>query len=149
MLVKKRSNPAKYIARSVIPLVVIFAVGYIIFFTPILQIQAVEINGVGASADEINKYLGKDTAGSNILFWKPERMVMEGEHDITKKLATFQIRKSYFERKIIVNMSERDRKLIWCYDVTDSCFWVDEDGVLFEEAPKTSGNLITKTVWQS
>ncbi len=141
MLVKKKSNPWKKIAKTVILLSPVIIFVYIIFFTPILKIQAVEINGVGAGDEEINEYLGEETVGSNIIFWKPERFIRDDE-DLTKKLATFQISKEFFKRKIIVDISERNRKLIWCFDKTDSCFWVDEDGVLFEKAPKTSGNLI-------
>lgn len=141
MLVKKKSNPWRKIARTVILLTPVFTLTYIIFFTPILKIQAIEINGEGASEEEINEYLGAGTVGANIIFWRPKKFTSD-EADLTKKLATFHINREFFKRKIVVDISERKKKLIWCFEKTDSCFWIDEDGVLFEAAPKTSGNLI-------
>lgn len=142
MLVKKKSNHGLKIVRGLVPLLVVIFAIYIIFFTPIFVIQAIEINGSGAPAEEINAYIGEDAVGSNIIFWNPKRAVEEQGNDITKKLAAFQIRKSYFKRQIIINISERDKKLIWCYEAIGECFWADDDGILFDSAPKTSGNLI-------
>ncbi len=141
MLVKKKSQPARKIVKTAMLLAPLVILVYIIFFTPILKIQAVEVKGVGASTEEINEYLGAETVGSNIIFWSPKRIIKEDE-DLTKKLATFKIDKEFWKRKIVINISERHQKLIWCFKSTDSCFWIDEDGVLFDKAPKTSGNLI-------
>lgn len=141
-MVKKKSRPLRKIARISAFLLPMGFLLYVLFFTPLFEIQAVEIMGEGATEEEINKYLGEDTVGANILFWRPAKLVEEAEGDITKKLAYFNVDKSIFKRKIIVNIENRERKLIWCYKETESCFWADKDGILFEASPTPSGNLI-------
>lgn len=141
-MVKKKSRPLRKIAKTSAFLLPLGLLAYVLFFTPIFKIQAVEIEGEGATEEEINKYLGEGTVGANILFWQPARLVQEEEGDITKKLAYFKLDKSILKRTIIVNIEDRERKLIWCYKEVESCFWVDKDGILFEASPTPSGNLI-------
>ena len=58
------------------------------------------------------------------------------------EIAEITIEKDYFERQIRINIKERERFGVWCE--TGNCFWFDENGVIFSEAPQAEGNLINK-----
>ena len=137
MLVKKKLSRTARIFKFIILLVSAGFAAYFVYFSPIFRITGLEIVGDGASSSEVNAYLG-DLIGSNIIFWRPNGATA----DLSKKLAHLEVRKDFLNRQIIVAISERDKLLIWCYVKTDSCFWVDKSGTIFDEAPKSNGSLI-------
>ena len=58
-------------------------------------------------------------------------------------LAGATIEKDWLNRSINITVQERERLGIWCID-GENCYWLDGDGVVFEEAPATEGSLILK-----
>jgi hypothetical protein len=56
------------------------------------------------------------------------------------QLAGVTISKNYFTHSITVTVTERQPFAVWC-DVSDSCFWFDEQGTAFAKTLDTEGNV--------
>lgn len=84
----------------------------------------------------------------NILAWPRE------VHDANLTLpllGSVSIEKAYDERKVRLSVKEREPVGIWCLTESQDdaeqnaelrCFWFDDQGVLFEPAPRAEGSLI-------
>lgn len=112
---------------------IVAGVVYLIWFTPAFQIQAIEVNGGTPAQQEIVK----GEAKGNMLFWKPP--VNEKDYP---QLAKVEVQRNFFERKITVNLEERQKEIIWCMEKKEQCFWVDKTGFAFTPAPFTQGTLV-------
>lgn len=69
--------------------------------------------------------------------------------DISHPLvASFLVTKNFFNKKLILNIKDREPYGIWCSESqvqpisTENCFWFDEGGFLFSSAPATLGALV-------
>jgi hypothetical protein len=109
---------------------------YLVWFSQAFIIQTIEIIGEKYSAEE----LGLSTGG-NIIFWKPVIELAKAP-----RISGFSVEKKYLERKVVLNLEARDKYAIWCLDVGGQCFWVDEEGIVFSEAPNLKGPLIFRLI---
>jgi cell division septal protein FtsQ len=85
----------------------------------------------------LTRFLGS----GNLLAWPDE---FSGDALRGLPAATsLNIQKNHFRRTITVEVSERERLGIWCFEDEDSqaCFWFDRAGVLFLPAYAAEGNL--------
>lgn len=119
-----------------------------IFFSGLFATSAVEVRGneladgegIMKTAKEAairGKWFYELTGSNNILFWREAEMV-----DLPAGLlqvASIKVSKDLKERKIIIEAIERNKFVVWC---EGDCFWMDEAGVLFSEAPEAEGMLI-------
>lgn len=112
---------------------VIAGAGYLIWFTPAFQIQAIEVNGGTPAQQEILK----ERSSNNMLFWRPP--ISQKEYP---QIAKLEVKRNFFERKITVNLEERQKEIIWCLEKKEQCFWVDKTGFAFTPAPFTTGTLV-------
>jgi hypothetical protein len=69
------------------------------------------------------------------------------------EIASFTVNKDYWKRKVVIEVKERERVIIWCLKQTSlpgtaqstenqfasRCFWVDNTGLIFSDAPEPSG----------
>lgn len=118
-----------------------------------------------ANRSRINSFLGAD----NILAWDSGKLP---ESDLFWKkyavISQIQVKKNYFKRTLEIDYGKRNRYGVWCLmnsgssgAITDAsstdnsvssssalaadnerCFWFDEQGVVFSQAPYIEGNLI-------
>lgn len=134
--------------------------GYIIFYTSFFKIEKFEFAGF-QKIDSVsfkhwlileqlknsswNRFLTSD----NFLFWfgfKPENI------NLPASLALLKLSPAFFERKVLIEIKERQPFGIWCHNRkmengewkidVDPCFWFDELGMLFMPAPSAEGFLI-------
>ncbi len=63
-------------------------------------------------------------------------------------LTDITVSKNYFTRVITIQARERAKTALWC-DSQNSCWWFDDDGVVFLEAPVTQGQLLKKVISSS
>ena len=106
---------------------------YLVWFTPAFQIQAIEVNGGTPAQQEVLK----QKTNNNLLFWKPP--INQKEYP---QIAKLEVKRNFFERKIVVNLEERQKEIIWCLEKTQQCLWVDNTGFAFTPAPFTTGTLV-------
>lgn len=63
-------------------------------------------------------------------------------------LTDVSVSKNYFTRNITITARERKKIALWC-EFKDTCWWFDEEGVVFLEGPVTQGQLIDKITSRS
>lgn len=112
---------------------------YSVFFTDIFRFKEVKIEGSHALEEkEIFN------VASHPFFWERINISNFG-------LGSVDIKKDFFRRVLTIDVKERVRYGVLCNeksispDMTDQktrCFWFDEGGILFAEAPKVDGILI-------
>ncbi len=147
---------------------------YVIFYSSLFQIKNIDTDfseSKSASAlindlrifftnkSTLNFFLGHN----NILAWK------SGEVDTGflveyPQIENIEIKKDYFERTISLTVEGRKRFGVWCQQVRNnaensaenntelngnnlfesSCWWFNESGIIFADAPDIDGGLIRK-----
>ncbi|MDD5710641.1 MAG: hypothetical protein PHV43_00865 [Candidatus Colwellbacteria bacterium] len=110
---------------------------YLVYFSNVFKIQEIEIAG---SEYVEGGGLGL-SPGGNILWWEPDVDLAE-----LPKVSSLSVEKRYLERKVIITLTSRERYAIWCVTGADKCFWVDEVGFAFSEAPDLQGPLIFRLI---
>lgn len=148
---KKRSNKKRRIFFLIILLFLVLV--YIFLFSPLFRIQAIEVSGnreveVGEIENKFNYqniFLITDNEIKDNLFKK------------IPKIADLEISKNLIKRTVKLIIKEREKLGIVCQleigedpessdgageEQVKACFYIDKTGVIFEEAPQTSGSLI-------
>ncbi|MDD5431257.1 MAG: hypothetical protein PHP03_03490 [Candidatus Pacebacteria bacterium] len=130
-------------------LIVLLAMGlfYLIVYSPIFRIQSFNFKNNEKSSDEtilnvlrpmiLNNALKSFLGINNILVWP------SGTIDLNKTLVSrAEISKNWLKRTIDLDIQERKKFAIWCVSERNNCYWLDQESVIFEQAPITEGNLI-------
>lgn len=110
---------------------------YLVWFSPAFKIQDIEVSG--AMLADVAAV--RDGLGRNILFWSPPQGLLS-----SAAVANVGVEKQLLDRRVVVRVEERRKALIWCLKVKRKCFWTDEKGVVFSDAPDTEGPLVVKVV---
>ena len=121
-------------------LIFLIVLGYILFFSPIFKIRSIEVSGnKEVEAEEI-----KNSFTYGNIFLVSENKI---KNDLIKKIpkiGDLEISKNLIKRSIKLTIEERGRLGIACQvkEETEDCFYIDKKGIIFEDAPQTSGSLI-------
>jgi len=116
---------------------------------PMFKIKAIEIFG----NKEIRTEEIKNSLAYKNIFLATKNKI---KSDLIKKfplISELEIKINLIKRKIELNLKEREGFGIVCQaekikqenveiEQTKECFYIDKEGVIFEEAPQTSGSLI-------
>jgi len=144
---KRKRKGIRGILIVICSLFLILLAGF--FLLPIFKIKAIEISGNREiKVEDIKSILNY----KNIFLATKERI----KNDLIKKfplIAELEVKINLFKRKIELNLKEREGFGIVCraekikqenveIDQTKNCFYIDKKGIIFEEAPQTSGSLI-------
>jgi len=144
---KKGSDSYRIIFWSIILLIAAFGATYVVAYSPVFQIKSFTISGLKnisqksaleiihsrLMASKLKKFLGEN----NMFSWNISSV------DVSKtRLASVIIRQDWLRQSVSLEVTEREQLAIWCTDI--SCYWIDNDGIAFSEAPKTEGSLILK-----
>jgi len=174
--IRKRKNKGKIFLVVIIFILIIGGLIYLIDFSPAFKVKEIKINGVEQLDDNeiiaqlknfvtnqsrITKILGPD----NILSWPRDYSEFTKNYPIFEK---FDIKKSFLEHTIVVDVKEREKFGVWCLQAPlntnntqinieeilpksasssselVSCWWFDKNGFVFGEAPYAEGFLISK-----
>jgi len=128
-------------------LIFLIVLGYILFFSPIFKIRSIEVSGnKEVEAEEI-----KNSFTYGNIFLVSENKI---KNDLIKKIpkiSDVEIKKNLIKRSIKLTIEERKKLGIACQineqgaennEQFGDCFYIDNQGVIFEDAPQTSGSLI-------
>lgn len=117
---------------------ILFLIGglaYVLFFSPLFEIKEIKISGNRViSSEEITDALNQDN-----FFLITESKLREILISKFSRIASVDISKDIFKRSIKLGIVERKEAGIFC---KGECYYIDKEGVIFEEAPQTSGTLI-------
>ena len=127
----------KFVGFSTLLLLLVSGGTYFVWFSGVFDIREVVVEG--AEFTDVSGIKGH--AGANILFWQPS-----DEIESLPYVAEHTLEKDYIDRKVFVSLEERERDTIWCLERQEKCFWIDDDGFIFSDAPYPSGALVVKVV---
>lgn len=138
----------KLILLAVLLVGLLIVVGYGIFFSDFFNIKAVEVIGnESVTSEEIikaaevaavrAKTIYKLFGSRNILFWAAKEM-SEPMKNIPQ-VASIKVVRDISAKSVKIKVVERKKFAVWC---EGECFWIDEEGVIFSEAPETEGVLV-------
>ena len=126
----------------------LIAAAYGIFFSDFFNVRATEVTGnESVTSEEVIKVaevaavrlkpIYKLLGSRNILFWTTKEIPepMEG----APQVASLKVVRDLGEKSVSIEVTEREKFVVWC---EKECFWIDEKGVIFSEAPETEGVLI-------
>jgi len=117
-------------------LFLILVVGF--FLLPIFKIKAIEVLG----NKEIKTEEIKDNLNYRNIFLTSEIRI---KNDLLKKfpqISELEVKKNLIKREIKITIKEREEFGIVCQENSQNCFYIDRKGIIFKEAPQTSGSLI-------
>lgn len=132
----KRRRSMLFLIRLIFLIVLV----YIFLFSSLFKIQVVEIFGnKEVSSEEI-----KDNFNYGNIFLTTENKVRDNLIKKIPKISDLEISKNLINRSVKLTIEERERLGIACHvkEETENCFYIDNQGVIFEDAPQTSGSLI-------
>lgn len=119
---------------------------------PIFKVEAVEISGNNQVPRDSIKAMLYSQVGSGSMFERmlgPSNMLSwdsfsEEGLKYLPVLKNVSIEKNYSKKSISVYVVERSAVGIWCIEKSEpaSCYWFDDEGVLFKPAFSSEGNLI-------
>lgn len=119
---------------------------YIFVFSSFFQIREISISGAQkVSPQKIREFLEKTTE-KKILFWKTKSIFLVDRKNIQEEIEknnpeieSVKIKKD-LSRSLIVEIKERIPVAIFCQD--ESCFFLDKNGIVFEQTSKTEDLLV-------
>lgn len=129
-------------------LFLILALVYVLFFSPIFKIKETKISGNQAISNEdvqdsLNGFLSKKILivfNRNNIFLATSSKLREVLTKDFLRISSIEINKNIFKKTIDLKITERKEAGIFCKG--GECYYIDKQGVIFEEAPQTSGTLI-------
>lgn len=134
---KKRKKKWRRIAAWLILPVLIL--GYILFFSPLFKVRAIEV-GETSKRGEISLEELKNAFKYDNIFLYTKNDIKEDLMTEFSIISDIGISKNIIKRSIKLNIIERERLGIICQ--MEKCFYIDKTGIIFEDAPQTSGSLI-------
>lgn len=142
-LLKRR---IKLLSVIFLAIVICGATIYWLFFSEFWNIKDFEFRSPpnklkSIAEEEILQKVKEKISGNSLLFWPSGAIIL----DDLPLLASIEVSKNYFKRTITISVQERESAGVWCnhwQDGTTKCFWFDEEGIIFDEAPRPNGGLI-------
>lgn len=149
-------------------LFLILVLSYILLFSPLFEIKEIEFSGNYAINENdilgtLNDFLYKKILiffDYNNIFLAQKNKLVTVLTDEFSQIQSIKIKKNIVEKNIFIEITERKEIGIYCQGelaATDSvdqqepipqevktgaCYYIDQYGVIFEQAPQTSGTLI-------
>lgn len=128
-------------------LFLILALSYLLFFSPVFEIKEIKVSGNQAIDSEniqssLDDFLYKKTLiffDRNNIFLATSNKLRETLIKDFPRILFIEVNKSIFKKTIDLEITERKGAGIFC---KNECYYIDKYGVIFEEAPQTSGTLI-------
>jgi hypothetical protein len=133
---KRKRYGKKIFALAIIFLFLLLVAGIVL--SPILKAKEINVYG---NKEIDSEEIKNDIQSINILLMTSNGL----KNKLLKnfpKISTVEIRKNILKRTIAVTITEREGLGIICKENTGNCFYVDKNGIIFEDAPQTSGSLV-------
>ena len=143
---KKPLLSKKFLAFSFLISIVVCAIFYGLFLWKILWVEKIIINGEEKiTKEEIDSLVAKRLENNVLFFQTKSILAVDGGQIRDDILNTFpgigevRVSKRFFDT-INVQITERAPSALWCE--SERCFFLDEEGIIFEEALANSEFII-------
>lgn len=154
---KKRQESGKK-ALLVLPLI-LFLLGALVYLSrwERINIHTVEVSGINAADEGIVKEMVEEKMSGYYLFFVPKtNFLLFPKKSIERELSSSFKRFTDIEMDVVgatrldISLSEREARYLWCGESIpvgkdpSNCYFMDETGYVFEEAPYFSGDVYFK-----
>ena len=132
-------------------ILLVIGVVYFIFHSPFFQITGIEVAGSQRTEEIKGELIGflLKTANfrfwlgpENLLFWSPE--IISQLPPSLRWIRDIKIQRNWQQKKIVIEIQEREPYLLWCLAASGDCYWLDEQGLVFSLAPEAEGFIVPK-----
>jgi len=127
-------------------ILLLIALLYILRYSPVFQARGFHIFGGNQLSNEtiltilrpmvLNSRWEEFLGWQNLIVWNQNRFDLGGT-----ALLEAEIDRDWLRQTVNISIKERERLAIWC-GINNYCYWIDQSGIAFEEAPLTEGSLI-------
>ncbi|MBI1838783.1 MAG: hypothetical protein HYR95_00555, partial [Candidatus Colwellbacteria bacterium] len=121
---------------------------YAVFFSSLSKVKSIDVNGnESLSGDEVTSALEEIIRGNGNFrdFFGSDSLFFWGNVEIQDlgasypKIYRIAVNRDWLKRRISISVEEREKFAIWC---ENGCYWLDDHGVVFSEAPIVDGSLL-------
>jgi hypothetical protein len=131
---KRKIN--KRVIILIISLFVLAGLIYLLFCSPIFNIKSIKITGnQKLKVEDIEENLN----GQN-LFLTSVGAIKTRLTERLPEILSLSAKKNIIKRELEISLIEREAIAIVCK--AEKCFYLDKEGIIFENAPQTSGSLV-------
>ena len=131
----------------ILVLIFLFGISYTLLFSPIFRIKNIKISGNQVlSNEEITNSLNDFIFRKFLIFFNKNNIFLATGNRLSEvlindfpRIFSIEIKKNIFKKDINIKITERKEAGIFC---RSECYYIDKEGVIFENAPRTSGTLI-------
>lgn len=128
-------------------LFLILILAYVLLLSPIFRIKEIKISGNRViSNEEIRDSLNSFLYKKFLVFFNQNNIFLARGDNLKNiifsdfpRILSIEIKKDIFNKTIDLRIIERKEAGIFC---RGECYYIDKEGVIFEDAPQTSGTLI-------
>lgn len=121
---------------------------------PWLRIQNIEVNGAEENEKIVKNLIKENLSGRIFLFFPADNIFFVNEQSLAREIKnkfpaikSADLMTNFFSRKIQANIKNRQIFAFSCLKA--ECFYLDEEGVLFKQAPIVSGGILLEIVASS
>jgi len=167
---KNKRGENTWKSKIIFTLVALLILGliYIIFFSPIFKIKEIRISGNQIiSNEDISNSLNSSLEKRVLFFFEQNNIFLATSKKLKKiisdnfpRILLIEIDKNVFKKVINLKIIERKEIGIFCKievfneensgeektkeekEIIKECYYIDNEGIIFEKAPQTSGTLI-------
>ncbi len=131
---------------AILVLIIFGGIFYLVCFSSVFQIKDTEISGNQKIQTQDIENLIKEKINKKLLFFPQKSIFLIDSNEIVRSLSEkfLQVDSVILKRKLpttlIVEIQERLPFGVWCEG--ENCFYVDREGIIFEENPQKTGFVI-------
>lgn len=121
---------------------------------PWLRIQEIEVNGAEENEKIARDLIKENLSGKIFLFFPADNIFFVNKQRLIKEIKnkfpeikSADLRTNFFGRRIKVDIENRQIFAFTCAE--EKCFYLDERGVLFKQAPIMSGGILLEVIASS
>jgi cell division septal protein FtsQ len=151
-MLRPKKNFRKFIIFGFAFIIFLGGLVYLIFYSPYLKLQRIEVSGTNLLSTEFLKErvaaliiqdndFWKRVGSDNILFWKFSQKPTTPS-TFLPSVASINFDVDLWNRTLYFSVTERKPIGVWCRG--EECRSFDENGVIFAEAPSVEGVLILR-----
>jgi cell division septal protein FtsQ len=125
--------------------VVLAGLAFLFFGSGVFKVESIDVQGantvkVESLKEVVNSYLdqGEFVKKRNNIFLVRLGDLREDILEQIPKLKEVELKRNLFNG-LLINITEKEPRGIYC---TDDCYYFDQQGIIYEPAPKTKGFLI-------
>lgn len=143
---------SRFLVYLLAAILMIFAL-IAIFFIPFFRISNIGIEGLAKiPEEEVREKVDENLAQKKFFILPGDNFWLQNSENLVTliksnfpSVRTVEIDRD-FPRGLTIKIEEYLPWGVLCHGVVEKCFWIDADGVAFEEAPEFSGLIVPKIV---